>query len=119
MKKYIIATTLIILLCLIISSFILEVHALGLGSPEQYIQQGGDGDNGAVVNIGNTIVGVVRAVGSAISILMLTILGVKYLMASVAEKAEYKQTMLPYVIGAILIFAGSNVTSIIYNIFNE
>ena len=118
MKKYIIATIIILLVSMIISSCIFEVHALGLGDPNKYIQPDGDGDNTAAVSIGNTIVWLVRTIGSAISIVMLSILGIKYLMGSVAEKAEYKQTMWPYIVGALLIFAGSNITSIIYKMLN-
>ena len=31
------------------------------------------------------------------------------------EKAEYKKTMIPYIIGAVLIFAASNVAGMIYD----
>ena len=48
---------------------------------------------------------------------MLTIIGVRYIMGSVQEKAEYKQTMWPYVIGAVLIFAGTTLVDIIYRAF--
>ena len=48
---------------------------------------------------------------------MLLIIGIKYILGSVEEKAEYKQTMWPYVLGAVLIFAGAAVTDIIYKAF--
>ena len=35
-------------------------------------------------------------------------------MLEVEEKAEYKKTMLPYLIGAVLVFATSNLIAIIY-----
>ena len=38
------------------------------------------------------------------------------MMGSVEEKAEYKKTLLPYVIGASMVFAASSLVSIIYNI---
>ena len=36
------------------------------------------------------------------------------MMGSAEEKAEYKKTMIPYLVGAILIFAASNLASMIY-----
>ena len=36
-------------------------------------------------------------------------------MGSAEEKAEYKKTMLPYVIGAILVFAASNIAGLVFN----
>ncbi len=119
MKRHIIKIITVLFLTIIISSIVIETQAVGLevlDDPNAYIQE--SGDNSGVVDIGNIIVWVVRALGTAISILMLMIVGIKYIMGSVEEKAEYKQTMWPYIVGALLIFGGSSVTSIIYNIFN-
>ena len=38
---------------------------------------------------------------------ILIVLGIKYMMGSTAEKAEYKKTLMPYFIGALLIFGAS------------
>ncbi len=65
-------------------------------------------------NIGKRIIGMVQAIGSIVSVLVLVILGIKYMMGSAEEKAEYKKTMIPYLVGAILIFAASNLASMIY-----
>lgn len=37
------------------------------------------------------------------------------MMGSAGEKAEYKETMTYYIIGAILVFAISNISAMIYN----
>ena len=37
------------------------------------------------------------------------------MMGSAEEKAEYKKTLLPYIIGAALVFAASTVASVIFN----
>ena len=65
---------------------------------------------------GNSIVKVISTIGVVISVVMLIILGIKYMMGSVEEKAEYKKTLMPYVIGAGLVFAASTIAQIIYNI---
>lgn len=117
MKKCIISIIAILLLSIILSGILFEVQALGIetvtGNPGAYIQ--GGGNDGKAADIGRTIVGIIRAIGIAILTLTLTIIGIKYILASVEEKAQYKQAMIPYVIGAVLIFAGSQVTQIIYN----
>ena len=38
------------------------------------------------------------------------------MIGSVEERAEYKKTMGPYVIGCIMVFAISNLLTLIYNI---
>lgn len=65
-------------------------------------------------SIGKKIIGMVQAIGSIVSVLILVILGIKYMMGSAEEKAEYKKTMIPYLIGAVLIFAASNIASMVF-----
>ena len=36
------------------------------------------------------------------------------MMGSASEKAEYKKTMIPYLVGAILIFAASTIANVVY-----
>ena len=38
------------------------------------------------------------------------------MMGSLEERAEYKKTLMPYVIGAVMMFAASSLVNIIYNI---
>lgn len=75
-------------------------------------------DNSGAIPIGNTIVWLVRTVGESIAVIMLLVIGIKYILGSVEEKAEYKQSMWPYVLGAVLIFAGAALTNVIYQAFN-
>lgn len=63
-----------------------------------------------------TIITIVQVVGSIISVICLIVLGIKYMMGTVQEKAEYKKVLLPYVIGAALLFATTNLLKIIYNL---
>lgn len=43
------------------------------------------------------------------------ILGIKYMMGSIEERASYKKSMLPYFIGAILLFGAVNITAVLYD----
>lgn len=69
-----------------------------------------------IQNIGNKIIGPIRVLGSIISVVTLIIIGIKYILGSVEEKAEYKKTMLPYLIGAVIVFAITNLLKIIIDI---
>lgn len=62
------------------------------------------------------IASVVRNVGIIISVGTLIAIGIKFMLGSVEEKAQYKQTLIPWLIGAILIFAMTSLPSLIYNI---
>ncbi len=77
------------------------------------------GEETKAVKIGNKIIGAFQAIGSIVSVIALIAIGIKYMTGSVDEKAEYKQTMMYYLIGAILVFAISNISAIIYNFAGE
>ena len=47
---------------------------------------------------------------------MVAILGVKYMMGSAEERAEYKKSMLPYLIGAILLFGASAIANMVVSL---
>ena len=72
-------------------------------------------DTDAFDNVGGSIIGGLRGIGSIAAIAILVVLGLKYMMGSTEEKAEYKKTMLPYLIGAVFIFAASNIAGMVYD----
>ena len=71
-----------------------------------------------VKNFSASIINVVAIVGSAAAIITLIILGIKYMIGSAEEKAEYKKTLLPYIIGAAMVFGASLLVGVIYNFMN-
>lgn len=119
-SKKIITIIIIACLCIMLIGAIYKVHAMGINAisdPNQYISSEVNTDQRAV-QMGNVIVWVIRTVGQLIAVAMLLIIGTKYVLGSVEQKAEYKQTMWPYIIGAALIFGGASLTDLIYNAFN-
>lgn len=67
-------------------------------------------------NRANKIIGVIQVIGSIASVAALIIMGIKYMLGSVEEKAEYKKTMRPYIIGVVIFFGLTNFLSIIQSI---
>ena len=68
-----------------------------------------------IKNLGDSIIGVVRTVGVVVAVVILLVLGIKYMMGSAEEKADYKKSMIPYLVGAILIFASTTIVGIVYD----
>lgn len=75
-----------------------------------------DEDANIINGKANSIIGVLITVGVIVSCITLGILGIKYMIGSVEEKAEYKKSMIPYIIGAVLLLASSTIVSIIANL---
>lgn len=82
-------------------------------TPDQIVAA--DVDVSGITNFGKQIVAILQTVGTVVAVVILIILGIRYMMGSAEEKADYKKTMIPYVIGAILIFAASTIANIVYN----
>lgn len=70
--------------------------------------------NESVKDLGGKVMGVLQVAGVVIAVIVIIILGIKYMMGSAEEKADYKKTMIPYLVGAILIFAGSTIANVVY-----
>ena len=66
----------------------------------------GEADS-TIANIGSTILSIVTSVGIVLAVVLIAFLGIKYMMGSTEEKAEYKKSMIPYLVGAVLVFGAS------------
>ena len=69
--------------------------------------EGGNADTTGISGVGANIVSIITTIGIIVAVIVLLILGIKYMMGSASEKAEYKKTMIPYLVGALLIFGAS------------
>ena len=118
MKKTIKIIATLLLVVMIISMFSTVFAASTKGSVTDPANLSGEGTD-KFDSIGNKIIGMVQAIGSIVSVLILVVLGIKYMMGSAEEKAEYKKTMIPYLVGAVLIFAASNIASMVYSFANS
>ena len=78
-----------------------------------------NGDIGSLKSKANQVVGIISVVGTVISVVALTAIGIKYMLGSVEEKAEYKNTLIPYIIGAVMVFTVSWIPQIIYEIMQS
>ena len=72
-----------------------------------------------ITKIGNQIITILTIVGVVASVIVLIVLGIKYMMGSAEEKAEYKKTMMPYIVGAALVFAASALAGMLYSFLSQ
>lgn len=71
------------------------------------------GDLSEPEEVGNLVLGLIQTIGTFIAVGTLMILGIKYMLGSTEERATYKKSMLPYLIGAILLFGAVNITAFV------
>lgn len=119
MKKISKILSIVMIAIIMISSFS-TVFAATSVDPNTWKTQPGDKiKTNDISNFSASIINVVAIVGSAAAIITLIILGIKYMMGSAEEKAEYKKTLLPYIIGAAMVFGASVLVGVIYNFMNS
>lgn len=71
-----------------------------------------------ITKVINNIIGIMQIVGTGISLIVISILGIKYILASPSDKADVKKNIMPILIGCVLLFAAVNIAGIIENFTN-
>ncbi len=119
MKKFMKILTVLMIVMMIISTATMVFAAVDKEfDPSGYNGTGGTANVDKISDIGQNIVKVITAIGSIVSVIILMVLGIKYMIGSAEEKAEYKKTLMPYVIGAALVFAASTIASMVFTFVN-
>lgn len=126
MKKQVKIISIVLVIMMAVLSISNVVHATGTTSTTEStssisgiiddIGKGNGTDTSKVSNFGKTLVTILQTAGIVVAIVVLLVIGIKYMMGSAEEKAEYKKVMIPYLIGAALIFGGSAIVGIVYEI---
>ena len=117
MNKKLVKIFSVLLMVIMLCSIALNVFAL---EPSD-LNGGNTTLNGSteLKNVGNRVISILQTVGIILSVVVLIILGIKYMMGSAEEKAEYKKTMIQYLVGAALIFAASAFAQVVYKLFTN
>jgi amino acid transporter len=84
-------------------------------NPDKWDPRGEMEDTELLSKAGSNIIGVIRVVGIVVSVITLSIVGIKYMMGSVEEKKKKKKTMIPYLIGSVMLFASTFIIGLIYD----
>ena len=73
------------------------------------------GDSTALQNKAGQIMGMIRNVAIVASVIIIMVLGVKYMLGSVEEKAEYKKSFIPLIVGIVLVVSATAIASFVFN----
>ncbi len=72
--------------------------------------------DGNLLNMLGGIIGVIQIVGTAVAVGASIYLGIRYVMASVEEKADIKKKLIPFVIGVVIFYGATGIIQLIGNI---
>ena len=110
MKKSIKVISTLLLTIMLVASIAGTVLAVDPNTVLNGLNGNGNVQTNDLTKVGNNIVTIIQVVGIVIAVIVLLVMG------SASEKAEYKKTMIPYIVGAVLIFAGTSLVRVIYSL---
>ena len=117
MKKTVrIISTILLAIMLVTTIAGTALAAIDVGGTITNMEQATGGDDGKISTLGGNIVNILQVVGIVVAVIVILVIGIKYMIGSAEEKAEYKKTMIPYVIGALLVFAGTSIVKVVYSL---
>lgn len=109
MKKVVKVLCLVMVIALIMAPLIL----LADGAATTFEDITKKGTNSALVTttqtVGGTMYNVIYAVGVAVSIVMVVVVGIQWMLATPAKKADLKARLVLLLVGAVLIFGGVSI----------
>lgn len=116
-KKVSVFIIILIIFTILVPTFVIATGPID--DPNSYDPRKNSFVSNKIVTKANSILGSITTVGIVIAVIALLIIGIKYMTGSVEEKAEYKKTMIPYIIGILLLLSTSTIVSIIAKMTNE
>ena len=116
MKKSVKVISTLLLAIMLVASITGTVLAADVPGILNQMDGNGNMNTNQITSVGNNVVTIIQVVGVVTAVIILLIIGIKYMMGSASEKAEYKKTMIPYIVGAVLIFAGTSLVRVIYSL---
>ncbi len=84
-------------------------------TPDQ-ITANEDVKDGGALTLAKRVATWVRNVSVIAAVIIIMVIGVKYILGSVEEKAEYKKTFLPLIVGIVLVVAATTIATFLFNI---
>lgn len=113
MKKTIKIMSILLVTIMFVAIFATNVNAADANSILDTMSKVDYAKDGGIANVGKNIVSILSTVGVVVAVIILLIIGIKYMVGSASEKAEYKKTMIPYLVGAVLIFGASAIAKVV------
>lgn len=87
------------------TSIITDIDTKGKGKAE-----GSEG----VITIAGNVVKWIRTLAAIAAVVIISILGIKYMIGSTEERAEYKKSFMPLIIGIVVVVAAAQIATMIF-----
>lgn len=62
------------------------------------------------------VVKALRNISAIVAIVVITILGIKYMIGSTEERAEYKKSFIPLIVGVVVVVAAASIATALFSV---
>lgn len=76
-------------------------------------------DAEGVIKIAGNVVAWIRTLAAIAAVVIISILGIKYMIGSTEERAEYKKSFMPLIIGIVVVVAAAQIATMIFGALNK
>lgn len=94
-----------------------------MGDANSFVQSAKDDvgqvNDSALQNFSSTFYNIFLTAGTAIAVIAGLIIGIKYMLGSVEEKADIKTMLVPYVVGCIVVFGSFGIWKLVIEIMQK
>ena len=116
----------IVLIIAVIASFTLGTVSTNISmadSPTDVMESvtgnSDDIDTSGLTNVAGKILTFLQVISGVFAIIMIAVTGFRYIIETADVKKELKQSMLPIIIGILLVFFATSIAKFIVNIFKK
>ena len=115
----IIACILMAMILVTVSVSVVSASQLKPSDIESKVTYGDSTSNTELATMAGKVVGLIRNIAVIAGVILLTVIGIKFMMGSAEEKAEYKKSLVPLVVGIVVVMAATQIASMIFGFFNK
>lgn len=120
MKKRVRSFSIVILIIITISSLMATISYADIINPNDYNPNNSTEEPPEkLTNIVGIIATTIQTIGVILSVIVIGLLGIKYMTGSVEERADYKKSMIPFLVGTVLIVAVGTIIRIVNDLTSQ
>ena len=88
-----------------------------IGTLETQTQSATVGGQDKVAKLAGSIIKFLQYIAIVAGTIILAVLGIKYMMGSVEEKAEYKKSFIPLIVGIVVVMGAMTIARVLFETF--
>lgn len=121
MQSKILKLIAIISVFIIVSVFPVKVFSSWVDDANNFLESAGNSitvDKNQLTSASDEIYNTLTSIGMIVAVIVGMILGITYMMTGAVDKANVKESIMPYLLGCIVIFGAFGIWKLVINVMN-